>query len=71
MMATACFLNEKKKTKRQKLAKLGNGEPVTTPPSFLVRMLNKKNRIDEIELLLSDVHEDVQQIKYQSYTRDD
>jgi hypothetical protein len=33
--------NEKRKKKKQKLAKLGNGEPVTTPLSSVVRKLNK------------------------------
>ena len=31
---------------------------------------NKINSLDEFELLLSDLHEDVQQNKCQSYTRD-
>ena len=52
--------NEKRKKKKQKLAKLGNGEPVTTPLSSVVRKLNKLNRNDRDERLLSGVHEDVQ-----------
>ena len=49
MMATALCFNEKEK-KKQKLAKLGNGEPVTTPMSFLVRMMNK------IKTVLTDLN---------------
>ena len=58
MVAMACFFNEKRKKKKQKLAKLGNGEPVTTPMSFLVRMVNKLNSLDGFELLLSGLYEE-------------
>ena len=71
MVAMACFFNEKRKKKKQKLAKLGNGEPVTTPLSSVVRKLNK-NKTEMTRMNDSSVaYTKTCKSKYQNYTRDE